>query len=291
MEQQVLVVGASGAQGGPVARRLAAAGHRVLGLTRGGHAEALSAVGVTPVRADLADPASLATVVRETGVRAAFLHAPMSLGPDGPRPALEALLDAGIERLVFNTGMALPPAPVGNPRLDGQIATVNWLLGSGRATVLVPTGYLENFSAPWSAPRVAAGELLYPRPADDLVAWVTNEDVATATEAVLRTPAAIGRRLPLAGPQALTFTDVAAGLAEALGRPVAFRQITGGEYGQLVGTVLGPQVGALIGMAYDSMPPGRNPLMTPDTTETRELLGIEFTSLVDWARRQEWPTA
>lgn len=48
---------------------------------------------------------------------------------------------AGVEHLVFNTGMALPEDPVGNPMLDGRIVFTQ-LVADG-ATALVPTGYLE----------------------------------------------------------------------------------------------------------------------------------------------------
>jgi uncharacterized protein YbjT (DUF2867 family) len=216
----------------------------------------------------------------------------MSLGgPDGAgaeQRIVQALNDAGVGHLVVNTGMALPDDPIGVPMLDGRVAWVGELLAQG-ATVLMPTGYLENFSAPWSRPHVAAGELRYPRPADDPVAWVSADDVGAATAAALARPGVSrGRRFRLAGPQVLTFTEVAAVLSDVLGRPVTFRQITGREYGEMVGAVLGPELGAAIGAGYDQMPPFPNPLLAPDTTPARTDLGITFTPLATWARRQQW---
>ena len=43
-----------------------------------------------------------------------------------------------------------------------------------------------------------------------------------------------------------------------------------------------------MGGGYEAMPPGPDPLMTPDTTATREALGVSFTPLEEWARRQDW---
>lgn len=67
----ICVVGATGNQGGSVARRFLAAGFRVRGLTRNiasPTAQALSAAGIEVVAADLADPASLAAAFRGANV-------------------------------------------------------------------------------------------------------------------------------------------------------------------------------------------------------------------------------
>lgn len=280
----VLVFGATGAQGGPVARALAKAGYSVRAATR--HPER-APEGTEPVACDLAEPTTILQAA--DGAELAFLHLPMSLGgPQGAQAAVDALQKAGVRHLVFNTGMALPEEPVGVPRLDDGIRFAAEVLADG-ATVLVPTGYMENFSAPWSAPRVAAGELLYPLPADAANAWVTNDDVGACTVAAFQRGEAVqGRRFRVAGPEVLTLPDVADRLGQALGRDVAFRQVSGAEYGELLAPVLGPEMGAMIGAGYDRMPPGPNPLLTPDTAETREALGVTFTPLVEWARRQDW---
>jgi uncharacterized protein YbjT (DUF2867 family) len=183
-DRTVLVVGATGTQGGPVARALLEAGYAVRTATRdpeGPAARALRDLGADPVAVDLRD---VDTVGRAAdGARLAFLHLPMSLGgPEGAgaeRDAAHALAKVGVDHIVLNTGMALPEEPVGNPMLDGRIAFARSLLDDG-ATVLVPTGYMENFSAPWSAPHVLAGELRYPLPPDAVNAWVTNADVGAS---------------------------------------------------------------------------------------------------------------
>lgn len=286
-----VVFGSTGAQGGPVAHALLDHEVHVRAVTRDtARARVLVERGAEPVAADLRDPDSVAAAAK--GADLAFLHRPMSLGgPDADaveKAAIAALKRAGVGHLVYNTGMAVPDAPVGHPMLDARVAAIQRLLDDD-ATVLVPTGYMENFSAAWSAPLVAAGELVYPRPADDRVAWLTNDDVGAATAAALdRGASAQGTLLRLAGPEALTFPEVADRLGRALGRDVRFRSISGAEYGEVVGRVLGPQAGAMIGAAYDAMPTGPNPLMTPDTTRAREVLGIDFTPLEVWARRQDW---
>lgn len=287
-----LVIGGTGVQGGAVARALVDAGHEVRAATRD-PASAQVPDGATPVAVDLRDPASIATAAE--GVDGAFFHLPMALGgPDGAQveqAAIAALRDAGVDHLVYNTGFAIPDEPVGQPALDGRVALVGQLVDAG-ATVLIPTGYMENLAAPWSAPLVLDGELRYPLPPDAVNAWVTNDDVGAATAAALARPeVAKGRRYRLAGPEALEMTEVAERLGRALDRTVRYRQVSGAEYGRMLAPHLGEQLGAMVGAGYDRMPPGPNPLLTPDTTAAREELGVAFTPLEDWARRQDWEAA
>lgn len=291
MARTALVIGSTGSQGRPAALALLAAGWQVRALTRdASRAADLVERGAQAVEADLRDPEALRSVA--LGADAAYFHLPMSVaGPQGgqvEQAALAALAEAGVGHLVVNVGMALPDEPIGVPMLDGRVAAVRALLEQG-ATVLMPTGYMENFAAAWSRPHVRAGELLYPRPADDPVAWVTSEDVGAATVGALAVPdLSRGKRYRLAGPEVLTFTQVAATLGQVLGHPVAFRRITGQEYAGMIAPVLGEELAFGIGAGYDQMPPFPNPLMAPDTTAAREELGVTFTSLADWAARQDW---
>jgi len=294
MADSVLVIGASGFQGGAVARTLMERGYNVTAAARRTEKLApLTHKGATAVQLDLTEAKSVAEAAR--GVDYAFFHAPMGLaGPgteDAEENALSALLDAGVRHIAFNVGFALPPEPVGAPHLDGRIHLVNKLLETGRCTVFVPTGYLENFVAPWSAPVVLEGKLKYPLSPEVRVAWVTNEDVGAATAAAFQTPEAAGKRLRVAGPEILTLPEVAERIGKALGHGVTFEQINGPKYAEMLAPFLGEQTAQMIGQSYDKMANDQNPLMTPDTSETRALLGVKFTSVYDWARRQDWTRA
>ncbi len=290
MAATALVVGATGSQGKPTALALLEAGWQVRALTRDAtRAQDLVARGAEPAVGDLRDLDSLRAVAE--GVDAVYYHTPMGVAGPGGGQAEQAALDvlrSGGAHLVVNVGFALPDSPIGVPMLDARVALVHQLLEQG-ATVLIPTAYMENLSAPWSRPLVARGELVYPRPADDPIAWVTSQDVGAAAAAALANPdASRGKSYRLAGPDVLTFLDVAAILSEVVGRPVTFRQITGTEYGSMITPVLGAQLGMGIGMGYDQMPPFPNPLNAPDTTLARTELGVTFTPLRAWAQRQNW---
>jgi uncharacterized protein YbjT (DUF2867 family) len=237
-----LVFGATGTQGGAVARHLLARGYRVRAAAR--HPEAagaLTAHGATPVRLDLADPSSVAAAA--AGADVAFVHLPITFGAPGDadraRAAVDALVAAGVRRIVFSTSGPAPDEAVGVPYVDDKVAVLRHVLGTGGGTVLKPTGFMENFAAPWSAPRVLAGELAYPLPPGAGVAWVTNDDVARYAESAFRTDAVRGRSFAVAGPEVLDGPAAAERLGRALGRPVGYRQVSGAEYAAM----LAPHVG------------------------------------------------
>lgn len=264
----VVIVGATGTQGGPVARALLRSGYDVRAATRdsaGPAGRELAVLGAVPVRVDLGDPDTL--VAAADGASRAFLHLPMTLaGPGGgdvERAALDALRRAGVDHIALNTGMALPERPVGDPMLDGRIAF---------ATAL-------------------AGELRCPLRADAVNAWVTNEDVGACVVAAFHRADAYAPDGSASLDRKLTLPDVADRLARALGQPVRFQQISGAPYGEMMVPYLRETLAAAVGAGHDRMPAARNPLLTPDTTSTREALGMTFMSVEDWARGLDWQRA
>ncbi|HEU5111260.1 MAG TPA: NAD(P)-dependent oxidoreductase [Micromonosporaceae bacterium] len=90
---RVLIAGASGAVGTPLTRQLIAAGHEVVGITRGrANAERLRAAGAEAVVADVMDRGGLLTALR--GVRAdAVMHQLTALGSTKMREAMRGTND------------------------------------------------------------------------------------------------------------------------------------------------------------------------------------------------------
>lgn len=271
-------------------------GARVLAFGTGGAqgaglTAALRGRGAAPVRvrtrpgtgdvvADLADPASVLAAAE--GVDAVALHVPLDLGtPDGAAGVLasvRALRERGLP-VAVNLGSPVPGP--GAPDPFGARATAGALVATG-AAVLTPTAYLENHSAPWALGPLSRGELVYPRPAQDVLAWIAAGDVAAAAVAALAADVR-GELLALAGPQRLTFDDLAAAVGAGLGRAVAFRRVTPRAYGELLRPVLGDLAAEGVAAAYGAMPEQGNPAMVPDAAATWARLGVVPTSARDWA--------
>lgn len=119
---RVMVTGATGLIGGAVARRLASAGHEVVGLARSDASAArLAEQGCSAVRGDLADAASLAEAARGVG---AVVHAAASNDQNRAaydEAATRAILDAlrgTAKRILYTSGCLLYGATGDTPATE-----------------------------------------------------------------------------------------------------------------------------------------------------------------------------
>ncbi|MFI5908528.1 NmrA family NAD(P)-binding protein [Dactylosporangium sp. NPDC051541] len=231
MGEHILVVGATGRQGGAVASRLLASGTAVRALTRdrgSAAARRLAAAGAQVVAGDLHDGASLARAV--AGTAAVFA---VTTATDDPADEIAAGLaitraatDAGV-RVVFSSG-ALADRGTGVAHFDTKARIEQVVLAAGPAnTVLGPAGFFEMVLLPESLAALAGGVLVDGVPADLPVPSIALEDYAAIAETALTTPDALpARRVDLAT-EMLTRTAMAESLAAAIGRPVTYRQLPG----------------------------------------------------------------
>ncbi|SFD56558.1 NmrA family NAD(P)-binding protein [Streptomyces aidingensis] len=284
----VVVHGATGAQGAPVVRHLLAAGHRVRAAVRN-PAACGPDPGAEAVFADLSDPDSLTAAY--TGADAVVVQLPLVFSAEAAVPQAEAVLAAlkrsGVARVVFNTGGSLVMERIGVPFVDARALLATELPGVVRtATVVAPARtYMENLSAPWSAPMVASGgEVAYPLPAELPVPWVALDDLGAAVAGLIASPAPPPLRV-VAGPQALTGDEAAAEIAAALGRPVRWRTIDVAECERMLAPFLGPEAAAGVAAAYAPLPPGAPAPPEPDPA----VIHTGSTTLREWAERQPWP--
>jgi NAD(P)H dehydrogenase (quinone) len=217
----VLVYGATGTQGGPVADQLLAAGRPVRVVTRDAkRARSFADRGAEVAVADLGDPESL----REAhhGVDRVVLHLPLqydfALHEKYGRNAIDAARDAGVSMLVFNTSAQVLDDPaVTVYRVRQQM--VDYLLASGvPAVVLQPTFYMDNFLGPWIKPGIIdSGVLAFALPADLPMSWISAQEAAAYAVDALDRPELAGKVFDIGGPEALTGADLAAGFTKRTG--------------------------------------------------------------------------
>lgn len=291
----IAVFGATGAQGGPVARALLEAGRpvRAIGRTESKLAE-LAAQGVQTVAIDLADPAAVARAL--DGVAAAFVHLPFLPVPEVVRAhataVAEGLLGADVPMAVFTLSGPPSATPVSVASFDTKALAKRILSDSGaRLLAFEPTGYLGNLAAFFSAPSVVyRDELRYPLPASHRQPWISVEDQAALAIAGLERPDLAGRWLRIG--EKFTGPELADGLTAGLGRPITYVPIDPDEFGASLAPVMGPELGAALAEDYSMLGSRAEALdLDADTSEVRELLGVEPTPLQVWARAQDWQSA
>ncbi|OOB90886.1 SDR family oxidoreductase [Rathayibacter sp. VKM Ac-2630] len=212
------VTGVTGVLGGSVARALAADGvaQRLLARTP---ARAPQLPGSTVHPFSYSDrPASVEAL---TGVETLFMVSASESADrlDQHRTFVDAAAAAGVRHIVYTSFVAAAPDAVFTLARDHG-ATEEHIRASGMAwTFLRDSFYIDFMEALVGEDGVIRGP-----GGDGRVAIVSRADVARTAVAVLRDPSAhAGRTYDLTGPEALSFTEIAATIARVRGREVSFR--------------------------------------------------------------------
>jgi uncharacterized protein YbjT (DUF2867 family) len=225
----VLILGATGGQGGAVADALIRAGRLVRAFVRDpGSAAAgrLSAAGVQLAAGDFTDQAALTAAMR--GAAAAFaLTTPFESGPDAElvqgQAIIRAAAEARLPHLVFSS-VAGATAGTGIPHFESKAKVEKALAASGIPhTVVAPTYFYDNAIGGYQ--DLLAGSLQLPLPADHPLQQLDRPDLGSFVELVLRDPRSFaGDRIELAG-DAPTPAQMSQALSDALARSVRYREV------------------------------------------------------------------
>jgi uncharacterized protein YbjT (DUF2867 family) len=227
IDDPILVLGATGGQGGAVTAALLARDAPVRALVRDADsagARRLAARDVEVVAGALGDRDSLTAAMRD--VRAVFaLTTPFEKGIDAEvaqgRAIVAAAHEARTPHLVFSS--------VAGADIDSAVphfrskARIEAELTGGQVpyTILSPTYFFDN--ALGDAAGIRNGVLRLPLPADRSLQQLARPDLGAFAATVLLAPATfVGRRIELAGDP--TPTRMAAALGEVLGRDVHHQQ-------------------------------------------------------------------
>jgi uncharacterized protein YbjT (DUF2867 family) len=236
MKNIVAVTGATGTQGGAVARALPASGWRVRALvrdSRSANARALAEAGAEVVRADMDDRASLDAALR--GVYGVFSVQPTMGYPGTPpdftiedelrlgRNVAEAAINARIEHFVYaSVGAADADHGIRRWQSKAELEAYARRLGLP-TTVLRPVRFMENQVDPRFGTRDGAmADVIFP---DVPVQLIAGTDIGAFAALAFTDPAQyVGETLELAGDE-LTMTEIAQIMGRALGQPITYRAI------------------------------------------------------------------
>lgn len=229
-ENTIVVAGATGQQGGAVARRLLAAGWPVRALTRnpdGPAARTLANHGAMVVQGDLGDRGSLETALEGAyGVFSVQVFWPPSVGVEGEilhgKNLADAAKAAGVKHFVYSSvGGADRNSGVAHFESKWRIEQHIRALGLP-ATILRPVFFMENFFFPNFRGPILEGTLNWELRPDTRLALIAVDDIgAFAALALERPDEFIGRAIEIGGDE-LTPSEVAEHLTKAIGRPVRF---------------------------------------------------------------------
>jgi uncharacterized protein YbjT (DUF2867 family) len=231
-DKTILVLGATGRQGGATARELAARGFSVKALTRDPDkpsARALAALGASLVKGDLDDPRSLQQAME--GVDGVF-SVQTPYGPGGVEretrdgiAVTDAAKAAAVPHLVYSS-VGGAERKTGIPHFESKHRVEEHIRAAGiRATVLRPVFFMENFAGP-AGPREIAGELVLrlALPPETRLQMIAVRDIGVfAALAFAEHEGIAGRSLEIAGDE-LSMLELARAFAAAAGRPVRYER-------------------------------------------------------------------
>jgi uncharacterized protein YbjT (DUF2867 family) len=282
-EDLILVTGATGQQGGSVARELLGAGHRVRAMTRkpdAPPARALAGLGAEVVRGDLDDPASLRQALKGAwgtfAVQNTWEAGVEKEEEQGLRFA-DAAMAAGVHHYVY-ASVGSAHRRTGIPHFDNKARVEHRVreLGFPSWVILRPVFFMENLLGPWFKPGIEQGQLAVGIKPTTRLQMIAVADIGKYGKAAFaRHEDFAGRAFDLAGDE-LTMPQTAAIVSRVTGRKVTHVQVPIEEVRK------GSEDYAIMLEWFDAVG------YDADIEGTAREFGVRPTRFGDWAERQAW---
>ena len=239
VERPILVCGATGSQGGAVARSLLGRGFRVRALTRDPHkpeAQALADQGAEVVQGDMEDRSAMDRVLEGAyGVFAVqnFWETGYDREVQQGKTVADAAKAAGVEHFVYSS-VGSAHRQTGIPHFDSKWEVEEHVRQIRLPyTILRPTFFMQNWE--WMREHILGGTLAQPLDPDKLFQQVAVEDVgAFAAIAFERPEEWIGREVDLAGDEQ-TMPEISATFSRVTGKEIGYYQVPWDQFEEQMG--------------------------------------------------------
>jgi uncharacterized protein YbjT (DUF2867 family) len=238
-ERLIVVVGATGKQGGAVARSLLDRGFRVRALTRNPQkpeAQALADQGAEVVQGDMDVRSSMERALEGAyGVFSVqnFWETGYDSEVQQGKTVADAAKAAGVEHFVYSS-VGSAHRQTGIPHFESKWEVEEYVRDTGLPyTILRPVFFMQN----WEMMRemILGGTLAQPLDPDKPFQQVAVEDVgAFATRAFENPDRWIGREVDLAGDEQ-SMTEIADTFGRVMGREVSYYQVPWDQFEEQMG--------------------------------------------------------
>jgi uncharacterized protein YbjT (DUF2867 family) len=283
-EMSVLVTGATGRQGGAVARELLVRGYNVRAMTRkpdSERAHVLAELGAEIVQGDFDHAASLVRAVQ--GVWGVFSvqdswEAGVEREEEQGKGFAKTCRDCGVSHFVYSS-VGSAHHHTGIPHFDSKwrIEETVRRLNFPSYTIIRPVFFMDNFLAPWLRMGLEEGRLTLSIKPNTILQMIDVDDIgrygAWAFENYQKLN---GRAIDIAG-DARTMPETAEILSSAIGRKIEFAPTPVEEVRRSSEDM------AIMLEWFDEV--GYN----VDITATARESGISPTTLPEWASNVDWP--
>jgi uncharacterized protein YbjT (DUF2867 family) len=279
----ILVTGATGQQGGAVARELLAAGHKVRAMTRnpaGEKAKELAKLGAEVVRGDFEDEASVKAALE--GAWGAFaVQNTWEAGVEGEenqgKRFAQLAKQAGVQHFVYSS-VGSAHRKTGIPHFDNKWRVEETVrsVGLPSYTILRPVFFMENWLSPWFKPAIDEGNLAVSVDPNTKLQMIAVSDIGKYGKlAFERHDELNGKALDIAGDE-VTMPQAAQVIGKAAGKSLKFFQVPIEEVRKFSDDF------ALMLEWFDKQG------YEADIAGNAKQYGIPATSLKDWAESAPW---
>ena len=225
---KILVIGATGNQGGSVVQALLPKGYHIRTLTRNldsPAAKRLAEQGVEVMEGDFSDYDSLLKAV--TGMDTVYaMTTPFETSPEEEVKQGIAIADAakeaGVGHFIFGS-VASANRETGIPHFDSKYEVEKHILSLGIPyTISAPVFFMDNHLSPWFLPSLKEGKLKLAMPANRSLQQISVENIGTFVATLVeRREGVFGKRIDIAGDE-LTGEESAAILSKASGNEINY---------------------------------------------------------------------
>ena len=282
-DKLVLVTGATGQQGGAVARELLKKGFKVKAMTRkpeSENAKALAELGAEVVLGDLDDAASLENALK--GAWGAFAvqntwEAGVEKEEEQGKRFAEVAKKTGVKHYVYSS-VGSAHKNTGIPHFDNKWRVEEKVreLGFDSFVILRPVFFMENWVSPWFKPAIDEGALAISVKPDTKLQMIAVDDIGKyGAWAFEKADELNGREIDIAGDE-LTMPETAKIISEAAGKEINFVAPPIDEVRKF------SEDFALMLEWFDSTG------YIADIKSTSEESGIKPTSFSVWAKKASW---
>jgi uncharacterized protein YbjT (DUF2867 family) len=282
----VLVSGATGQQGGALARILLGRGHRVRAFVRrpdSFEAEELERLGAELAEGDFEEPSSIESAAR--GTDALFIVAtPFEAGMEAETrhgiAAVDAAKAAGVEHLVYSS-VADADKDTGIPHFDSKREVEKHIEGLGIPyTIVAPVYFMDNLLAPWTLPQLKEGRFPMALPSSRPLQQIALSDIASFTALVLENRKEfLDRRVDIASDE-LAGEEVAEILTRITGHEIHYVELPLEQVRQAMG-----EDGARMFEWFDEVG-----YSADIEALRREHPEVRWHTFEEWAKEQDWST-
>ena len=282
-KRSVLITGATGNQGGALARVLLRKGHLVHALTRrtdSPAAQELEDLGAELMAGDFDDAASLERAAKGMDTVFAlstFFEAGVEAETRQGINVADAAKAAGVKHLIYSS-VSDADRNTGVPHFDSKYEVEKHIEGLGIPyTIVAPVFFMENLLSPLSLPALQQGSLAIPMPADRKLQQVALSDLGEFDASVVEERERfLGKRVNIASDE-FTGAEAAEILSRVAGRDIRFSQIPIEQVGET------SEDFALMYEWFDRVGYSADiPSLRRDRPE------VGWHTFEDWAKGQDW---